>query len=146
MGLAPLPTRNSLANLGKQTSNSCPLAPGKPNAQIWAANLLIRLQAMAVPNGGYWRAYHVVSVPPIIGVPDTIASVACIFMQAIVFRERAHMPRLGERSRPQLPCRCRRRQRSGAEASLQVGVGDRTVKEAERSGVKQLPAGALDRA
>ena len=101
-------------------------------------------------HGGSVRAdladCHVVSVPAIMGVHGMMASVACIFMQAIVFRERAHMPRLGERSRPQLPCRCRRRQRSGAEASLQVGVGDRTVKEAERSGVKQLPAGALDRA
>ena len=36
-----------------------------------------------------------------------------------------------------------RDKRSRAEASLQVGVADRTVEEAERSGVEQLPAGAL---
>jgi hypothetical protein len=29
------------------------------------------------------------------GAHGTMASVACIFMQAIVFRERAHMPPIG---------------------------------------------------
>jgi hypothetical protein len=43
-----------------------------------------------------WPTYHVVSVPAITGVHGTIASVPWIFMQAILSRERAHLP-LSER-------------------------------------------------
>jgi hypothetical protein len=40
-----------------------------------------------------WPTYHVVSVPAITGVHGTIATEAWIFMKAIVFRERPHLPR-----------------------------------------------------
>jgi hypothetical protein len=40
-----------------------------------------------------WPTYHVVSVPAIMGAPGAIAIVPWIFMQVIVSRERAHMPR-----------------------------------------------------
>jgi hypothetical protein len=42
-----------------------------------------------------WLTCHVVSVPAITGVHGTIATVAWIFMQAIVSRERTHMPQTG---------------------------------------------------
>src|ERR1035437_167855 len=48
--------------------------------------------------------------------------------------------------RPGRSCWGRRGQRSRAEASLQVGVPNRTVEEAEGSGVEQLPAGAFQHA
>jgi hypothetical protein len=41
----------------------------------------------------YLAAHHVVGVPIIMGVHGTMASVACIFIQATLYRERSHMPR-----------------------------------------------------
>jgi hypothetical protein len=46
-----------------------------------------------------WPIYHVVSVPAIMGIHGTIASVPWIFMQSIVSPQCAHMP-LGGRSGP----------------------------------------------
>ena len=55
-----------------------------------------RARSRGTRNGGLARlfgpTYHVVSVPAILGVHGTIASVPWIFMQAIEPRERAHMP------------------------------------------------------
>jgi hypothetical protein len=42
-----------------------------------------------------WSTYHVVSIPAIMGTPGAITIVPWIFMQAIVSRERAHVPRSG---------------------------------------------------
>jgi hypothetical protein len=42
-----------------------------------------------------WPTYHVVSFPAIMGVHGTIATMPWIFMQAIISRERAHMPPSG---------------------------------------------------
>ena len=48
----------------------------------------------AAPNGGsgrgYWPTYRRIGVPAIMDVHGIVASMACIFMQATVSRERAH--------------------------------------------------------
>ena len=64
--------------------------------------------ASAVPRALIWPTYHVASVPAIMGVHGTIASLSWIFMQAIVPRERAHMPH-------------RARARSGGSSARQPG-------------------------
>src|SRR5690242_15642743 len=58
---------------------------------------------------------------------------------------RTALPRDASRIRPARPHPCTRGA-SRTEASLQVGVADRTVEEAEGSCVEQLPTGPLQHA
>jgi len=59
--------------------------PGSPNK-------IRKRRITAGRRAVIWPTYHVVSVPAIMGAPSAIAIVPWIFMQAIVSRERAHMP------------------------------------------------------
>jgi hypothetical protein len=77
-----------------------------PGRGLWWADLsTLRARLTAIParpatpthnwagrRALFGSAYHVVSVPAIMSVHDTIAIVSWIFMQTIVSRERAVMP------------------------------------------------------
>jgi hypothetical protein len=50
-----------------------------------------------------WPIHHVASVPAIMGIHETIASVSWIFMRTVVSPERAHMPHSGSSPSYQTP-------------------------------------------
>ena len=68
----------------QEADQRSPTSSCAQNSQICTALVLIGIEPAPAQNGGYSRAYHVVSVPAIMGVHGTIVSVACIFMQAIL--------------------------------------------------------------
>jgi hypothetical protein len=61
-------------------------------AQIGVLNFFAGWVIPPISARAYWSAHHAVSVPTTIGADDTIASIACAFMQVMLYRERSRTP------------------------------------------------------